>query len=221
VPLINVPAPTVAQQLTGPFNINISALPAFQGSDAATCGAPGTEVTHRICGAFTFSSFTCGNGNQVIKATTPLTLTTDAKAPPPPVLGEVAAQDRSLVVPFTVDSEAAEVQLEFRALLPDAGVAEDFQSGPSVAPPSVGKAELKNLINGTTYQIRAVAVDSAKNISDFSIPVTGKPIATDGFFEIYRNSGGAETGGCSTGLGGLIGWVSALGVWALVRRWRQ
>jgi hypothetical protein len=59
------------------------------------------------------------------------------------------------------------------------------------------------LQNGVRYLVRRIAIDEAENRSAPSSPVEATPVATAGFLERYKESGGSEVG-CGSSLPGLL-----------------
>jgi hypothetical protein len=86
---------------------------------------------------------------------------------------------------------------------------------------------LTGLVNGTSYTVAVIAVDSSGGVSALSPPATATPQPTLGFYERYKDDGGAADG-CAvvpsprSGRSGLFGvaWVLLL-VGALGRRTRR
>lgn len=78
------------------------------------------------------------------------------------------------------------------------------------------------LVNDTPYDFAVRAKDIYGNESDFSARVTQAPTRIDDFYNRYRNSGGAATGGggCSTGGGAGLACVLALALLGLRLRGR-
>ena len=64
---------------------------------------------------------------------------------------------------------------------------------------TVSSARIVNLVNGTTYDVRARAEDGAGNISEGSEVFPGTPRKTLGFWANYRARGGTERGCAAAG----------------------
>ena len=79
---------------------------------------------------------------------------------------------------------------------------------------------MDGLENGVEYAVRAYAIDAAENQSDPSEPTNGRPVASRGFFEAYKDALGAETGGCGAAGGGIAGSavLAVLGFWLSRRK---
>jgi hypothetical protein len=78
------------------------------------------------------------------------------------------------------------------------------------------------LVNGTAYTIAVVAIDPSGGTSPLSPPAVGTPQPTDGFYEKYKQAGGAATG-CHFGSSGTPSWfclatVAAILAWGTRRR---
>ncbi|MFO0581685.1 MAG: fibronectin type III domain-containing protein [Anaeromyxobacter sp.] len=78
-------------------------------------------------------------------------------------------------------------------------------------------ARIAGLEDGTTYDVWVVAYSEAGNESAASALTTGTPQPVEGFWDVYKASGGVEQGGCGQGGGGAALWaLPVLGL--LVRR---
>lgn len=87
---------------------------------------------------------------------------------------------------------------------------------------SVGSRELRlgGLQNGVTYAVAVTGYTGAYNPAtlDATGIGTGTPMVTYDLWEVYKQDGGRETGGCSSGLAGPAGLLFAAGALALARR---
>ena len=80
-------------------------------------------------------------------------------------------------------------------------------------------AIIDGLQNGTEYSVVVYAYSIGGNQSDPSSPaVNATPVPGADFWDVYKNRGGQEQGGCSTGGAGALGLLGAAGLLAL--RWR-
>lgn len=82
-------------------------------------------------------------------------------------------------------------------------------SAPSTNSQSVGAEIDSNITVGVTYYVGVSAIDSEGNRSLVSDVVTVRTQPVTDFFELYRDSGGTETG-CSAAGGASQGWPLAL-----------
>jgi uncharacterized protein (TIGR03382 family) len=80
------------------------------------------------------------------------------------------------------------------------------------------EVRLGGLQNGLTYAVMVTSYTADYNPGDPSNIATGAPQLTTDFWTTYKNDGGQETGGCSSGLAGPAALVVLAGALALVRR---
>lgn len=93
---------------------------------------------------------------------------------------------------------------------------------------STTSVRLTGLSNGTAYRVAVVAIDASGGISALSPVATATPQVTEGFWEKYKDGGGAATG-CSLALarrssGKSGAWLIVLAALAWLagpRRWRR
>jgi len=80
-----------------------------------------------------------------------------------------------------------------------------FPVNPSatVTSPSTS-ARVGGLVNGTLYDVEVLAFSTGGNVSDPSNIASGTPVKVDDFYTSYKNAGGQESGGCSTGAAGVL-----------------
>ncbi len=203
---------TATAPRTGTFTVSVSSLSGFQGGDAGTCGAPATTKRHRVCGAFKTSNTFCGQSEYTARAD-PLNLVYDAVPPARPVITALRVQDSALAAEVAFGSDdvvslSAEVRKQGDA---------SFRSGGSTtvsASDSSATVRVAGLENDTTYDVRVFASDAVGNTSEPSDVSAGTPIRMLGFFQVYRDAGGAGRGcAAAPSLAGL-----ALGLWLLRRR---
>lgn len=80
------------------------------------------------------------------------------------------------------------------------------------------QVRIGGLQNGVTYALAVTGYTTAYNASDPSNVGTGTPQLVYDFWDVYKNDGGRETGGCSSGVAGPLGLLVVAGALALVRR---
>jgi hypothetical protein len=202
--IADVPSSTVDAIKSGRTSVRVADLPGFSraaASDGGTelpCGSatPFTK-THVICGSASYAllaGISCATATKL--AATPLKIIYDTQPPTAPKVTEYAAQDQAVRVGFTVDSDTSKVLVEARG--PDDL---DYVSrGETTASATYVRAE--GLTNNVVYKVRLRAKDVAGNVSEASDPpIEVTPIQTLGFWGAYKQAGGTDAGGCSTGVG--------------------
>lgn len=80
------------------------------------------------------------------------------------------------------------------------------------------EARVAGLVNGVTYAVAVTGFTAEYNPGDPSNVGSGTPQVVSDFWQTYRDSGGREAGGCSSGLAGPIGLAFLAGALALARR---
>lgn len=96
----------------------------------------------------------------------------------------------------------------------------------AVLPASATSVRLSGLSNGTSYTVGVIAIDPSGGVSALSSVATATPQPTDGFWQKYKQDGGAASG-CSIGPGPRhAGWpvlvlLAVLLVWLGRRRARR
>jgi hypothetical protein len=203
------------QRGTGQSTFAPARLPFPEG---ATCGAPGLDLTFRLCGAtrgpdaFGF----CTTTGAVVRAS-PLRIFYDTLPPGAPTIESVLALDRALRVEVSVPEDATRVRLEVLRL--DGALVTNVEQTREQ-----GSFTVRELQNNETYELRAYAIDASGNVSEAFATAQGTPIKTLGFYERYLELGGQETGGCgAAGGGGVAGGavLAVLGFWLSSRRKRS
>lgn len=74
------------------------------------------------------------------------------------------------------------------------------------------------LVNGVTYSVVVYAYSKAGNQSAASAAVTGTPLPVSDFWDVYRQRGGTEEGGCASGPAGALALLGTAALLALARR---
>ena len=202
---------------TGSFSFKRSSMPGFVTSTdgGVSCGATGVSITHKVCGAIaysTYSGISC-NTATTFKAT-PLTIVYDTQPPVAPTLDEVIPQDSALKAKFTAnDSDTDRIVAQVRA----AGSTDAFEDKGSATVSSGTTFVLaKDLENYKSYDVQLIAFDAAGNQSAPSASQVGTPVAVCGFLcQYYRAGGTDDYRGCSTGLAAV---PTLVVLWALRRR---
>ena len=198
---------------SGSFTIHVDDLPGFAKSGTTTpCGGAMTLTKeHKIC-ASAPTALQCGLQNNTFTAASALRIIYDAQPPNVPIISDVLSQDKALKVDFSTSSDTTHIIPFVR---PQGTT--DYARRPTISLGTGRQIVVDGLLNGTTYDVVLRAVDGANNESADSEPGSGTPRRTVGFWGTYREAGGTDTGGCSTGLG--LAPLFALG-WFFRRRSR-
>jgi hypothetical protein len=196
---------------TGTFQVPLAGLPGFKYGDAGvTCGQLDITKNHKICGSYQVNAATLG-GACTIQQAKSLTLVYDTAPPGVPSIDEVSEQDGALLIKFTASTDSAVVHFDTRAQGTDL-----FVEKGSLATTAGSSIRISNLVNGTTYDLRARAEDAAGNFSEPSELVAATPRLTKGFWATYRDAGGSEKGGCQAVHGFPL--LLAGGLWLMRRK---
>jgi hypothetical protein len=172
---------------------------------SGTCGAGNFQSTFLLCASINMDTTTLCTTKQVVVTQfankTAASIRYDTLAPDPPTLTAVESLDSALSVTYTVsantDTTQDFVQVQFKLdTAPDTAWA--AANNPIAA--NVSNQTINGLANGLKYDVRAVAIDAAKNTSGPSNVLTGTPVASSGFWGHYRQAGG-EAQGCTTAPG--------------------
>jgi len=200
--------------------IDIAKLPFFvkNTADGGTqCGASGIDVTHLLCASVPMGSGfgfdPCAN-KTFTKATTPVSIRYDTKAPAAPSIASAEGLDSAATVTVGVDSDTDTVDLQYRAL-PDG----EWTFGATVASDMV-TAIIYGLENDREYEVRAIARDAAGNESAPSGTATVTPIHSSGFWSACVNAG-CPPQGCSATAAGAPLLLAALALAMLRRKTRR
>ena len=144
--------------------------------------------------------------------------------PPKPTISSVSPGDSQLSVSVAAGTatatETATRSVTYRiTCTPAAGGGAPSTGGPS----NVGSVVCGGLTNSTPYTVTAQASSQAGNLGAVS-DVTGPNASTTplpflNFWQVYKDQGGVEQGGCSTsGAGALLPSLALLGLLAVRRR---
>jgi hypothetical protein len=88
----------------------------------------------------------------------------------------------------------------------------------AVVSSTLTSVRLGGLVNGTAYTVAVVAIDPSGGTSPLSPPAVATPQPTDGFYEKYKEAGGAATG-CALGSRDTPSWF-CLATGAALLAWR-
>lgn len=213
----DIPGLTLQSIKQGSFNVKLSELPGFDSSlttdgGVVTCGTAGITKNHKLCGAIEYTTFTgisCGTATTYTASA--MKLVYDTEPPSAPSITDSAPQDQGVKVIFSANSDVTSVVLEVMAMGES-----DYRQIAETTTTGTTTILGKNLLNGTTYDVRIRGKDAAGNVSEPSTSVAITPIKTLGFYGFYRQAGGTDAG-CSTA----PGFISLLGALWLWRRRTQ
>ena len=200
------------------FTFFVRDLPIFQQADAgSTCGAALNQV-HRICASGRYPGALGSCSSPTVVRGTSATIEYRGKPPDPPSITGVVPLDGALRVQVDANSDTVFVHLEVRV----AGTG-DFAPAGQFSTSGANSGKIDGLNNGTLYDVRVYGEDSAGNLSNPSDIAQGTPVASEGFYTIYRRDGGGELGGCGDVGGGGIDWrlILGVGLLPLLRRRRS
>ena len=189
----SVAASTYFVYPTGTFTVTLSDLPGFA---TTSCGAANLTSENRICGSYTYLASTNASTTSVAQASS-LKLTYDTEAPGAPTIVSVSAYDGAARITFSVDSDVATVGAQVM------GPTDSTFTSSETADGSATILKVSGLTNGLDYQLRLVGWDAASNESLPSEAVTVNPRKTLGFYGVYLEAGGTDTGGCTSVPGSL------------------
>jgi hypothetical protein len=204
------------------FSFAFTSLPGFNtnaGVDGGvTCGSV-NDFTNYLCAGVVLKDTTGACTSTVVQAPS-VNIRYDNIPPIPPTVFTTAL-DTKLGVSLS-PGDPSDSLLYFLA-----GFAVDVDGGPAGNYTQVGgqisvnnpKVTITGLTNGTTYLVVGYSVDEASNVSLMSVPVTGEPVTTYGFYANYLDAGG-QPGGCGDAGGGppSVLALAALLVFGVTRR---
>jgi hypothetical protein len=184
---------------TGYLTVSLADLPIFATSSAdagtdAVCGTLGTERTAQVCGSAKSGGCT-GLGVQSVLQAAPLKLIYDTEKPAAPTLDSLEVQDSIIIARYTASSGTT--TLYGQASAAGAGAFSTTATDTALS----GKVKLSGLTNNQTYEVRLIPVDAAGNEGPASNVLSATPLKSYGFWSNYRQSGGADQGGCSAATG--------------------
>jgi hypothetical protein len=185
---------------TGYLTLSLADLPIFATSsvDAGTdavCGTLGVERTAQLCGSYKSSAGGCSLGVQSVLQAAPLKLIYDTAPPAAPSLDSLEVQDSIIIAHYTASTGTTKL---YSQVAPAGIVAFDTKATDTAL---LGKVKLTGLSNGVAYDVRLVPVDAAGNEGPASNVLSATPLKSYGFWSNYRQSGGADQGGCSAATG--------------------
>jgi hypothetical protein len=198
---------TVAAGTTTPASIVVS-VPTVLSGAGVTCSQT-TDQDVYVCVHFIASgaSDPTGAANGTVHFS--------VQKPASPVIVGIQPADGALVVSWEDGSGgAAASEYTIHADAATAGEAPSRTSSNITA----HSGRISGLVNGVTYDVTIVAFSQAGNASDPSAAEKGTPLAVQDFWTRYKDAGGRDAGGCSSGPGGAAALLLALAALARLRR---
>jgi hypothetical protein len=194
---------------TGQIPVSFTDLPFPSGVDGgAACGAGNVTVNFKLCAAISLQSgVSC-----IVSHATPLAIDYDTQPPSTPAIETLTVKDAALSAKVSFSSDSYFVYLQAKG-----GADTDFGHDKQIIVADTSTGTIDGLANGTTYDVRAYAVDQAGNQSGYSDIVSGTPLHSSGFWEAYRRAGGQDQGCAAVSAPPLL--LAAL-VWLARRRKR-
>jgi hypothetical protein len=203
-------------------NISGAAIAAGQvGSDIATTGpAESTPQAFNTAAIVSAAGLNCTDTATVtvylcvqwisaasaVKGYATATLTLDRTVPGAPTLSGASAGDGVLHLGCSGGTNAT----SYVGVATSQADATDTHTSSEAT--SCGDVTISGLTNGQPYDVVVYGIDTNNNPGTASNQVTGTPVPTSDYWQDYRNDGGRERGGCSTGAGavGILGGLLSL-----------
>jgi hypothetical protein len=127
--------------------------------------------------------------------------------PPAPVNVTASPANQAIEVSYGAGTKAGNYQsdsvnykVQYAAQVGDGGTQTWLETGETTST----TIRINNLVNGTTYDARVVALSSAGNPSPASATVSATPQPFLDYWTRYRDAGGREQGGCGAGGAGAL-----------------
>lgn len=211
--------PIHAGQVGNSITTNLNILMDVQGAPGSgnvavtkagkSCSADGQQIW--ICAHWSDQTGT-KNGSAFGKFTLQFT------APDAPANLGVGAGDSKLIVRWDAVTTGAAPADHYiaQAFVPPRAPpdAPDFTSS-SVTGTTV---TITGLTNGTAYDVYVVPFSIGGNAGTAAGPVLGTPLPSASFWDVYKDRGGVEQGGCASGSGGILALLAVASLAALRRR---
>ena len=152
-----------------------------------------------------------GPSGEVGWATATINLRVDLPAAPTSVTASPG--DGRLHVGWSAGTGGAATSSTYKALATGADSVPHFSSQVSGS-----SAVISGLTNNQDYSVVVYAFSAANNPGAASAAITGTPQAVEDFWKHYKNAGGADSGGCATGVAGAFALLGSGALLALRRR---
>ena len=168
-------------------------LSQIKGTLSSFCDGTATEVY--LC-----VNYTPSGGTKVINAASG-TLKIDLGVPPTPSGVGVVPGDTALHVSWAAGSGGTGTATGYRVFW---GLHNgDLSSSHELTGVGTLSYDIGGLQNGTEYDVQVVALTAGKNEGTRSDRASGVPVVVNDFWRQYKNAGGHEEGGCTSGAAGL------------------
>ncbi len=135
-------------------------------------------------------------------------------APPAPTGVTVGSGDSRLIVDWTASTGGSTTADHYIARATPVGGGTAYYSDRT----NSTTATINGLVNGTTYDVVVIAFSIGGNPSPDSAPAQGIPQPSANFWDVYKDRGGAEQGGCASGPAGAFALLGTASLLALRRR---
>jgi hypothetical protein len=151
-----------------------------------------------------------------------MAVTISTTQPPPPTITSITAGDQALNVSWDAGSVTSTFSGDTYAyrLTATAIQGTDTGSPRTSSRYTATSARFAGLVNDVVYSVTAEALSKADNASDPSNAVTGMPQHVLDFWDVYKNAGGRDDGGCAGGPAGPLALALVAVMLALGRRFR-
>jgi hypothetical protein len=156
-----------------------------------------------------------------------IALKVESGPPPTPTLTSVSPGDAALMVAWTAGTDNGVATSHYRvtakvvtcATPPNPMTPECLATSPaSEGSTSSTSLRLSGLAIGTLYGVQVYAVSATNSSSPASNILTGTPINTYDYWEVYQAMNGAEQGGCAAGPAGALSLLAVAGLLRARRR---
>ncbi|MCB9533100.1 MAG: hypothetical protein H6698_02080 [Myxococcales bacterium] len=125
----------------------------------------------------------------------------------------LSAGETSVSVSWTFDDDSLDARVFYATeagLLEQVAVPEELPSGVRTKTATGSSIDITGLETGATVYVAVAAVESSGNVSLLSPAATAVTAPTTDFFELYKQAGGVEEGGCAAAPGTGTGAFGAL-----------
>jgi hypothetical protein len=184
---------------SGNKTIAVSDLPFFRGADGGIPCPRAATQDHKVCGSFTASSGFggCSSPTTIHQSSAP-TVRWKALPAAVPSIDSVSPKDGAIGLGLSITGTDA-LLIRIEVAVSGTGRFAEIASISATQPTYA----INGLTNNVAYDIRVRSEDTIGNLSAYSPIATATPVASAGFYDVYRQAGGQELGGCG-GLGAIL-----------------